>query len=61
MGGRQIRGARPGTGLASPAVSCGTNQAQLWLNQPVPVASGILYSGTSVLQQFSGDTLWTVP
>jgi hypothetical protein len=62
--------------------TCGTNHAELWLNQPVPViAGGKLYSytefvnvhtreslaldatttGTSVLQQSSGDTLWTVP
>jgi hypothetical protein len=62
--------------------TCGTNHAQLWLNQPVPViAGGKLYSytefvndhtreslalnatttGTSVLQQASGDTLWTLP
>ncbi len=62
--------------------TCGTNNAQLWLNQPVPViAGGKLYpytefvnvhtreslalsattAGTSVLQQSSGDTLWTVP
>jgi len=62
--------------------TCGTNHAQLWLNQPVPViAGGKLYSytefvnlhtreslalsattaGTSVLQQSSGDTFWTVP
>jgi hypothetical protein len=62
--------------------TCGTNHAELWLNQPVPViAGGKLYSytefvnvhtreslalsattaGTSVLQQSSGDTLWTLP
>ena len=62
--------------------TCGTNHAQLWLNQSVPViAGGKLYAytefvndhtresltlnatttGTSVLQQSSGDTLWTLP
>jgi hypothetical protein len=72
-----------GTGLAltvGPATAA--DQAQLWLNQPVPViAGGKLYSytefvndhtreslalnatttGINVLQQASGDTLWTLP
>jgi Ricin-type beta-trefoil lectin domain len=85
----QLRNERSGTCLsvtgADPGVylnTCGTNHAQLWLNQSVPViAGGKLYSytefvnvhtreslsldattsGTSVLQQSSGDALWNVP